>query len=196
MYYSQSGQDKWVHDLIGDKGFFVDVGAYDGIQTSNTYFLEQKGWNGICIEGSREIYYKLKENRKSKNVHKAVTDHTGFLGFAADRIGGNNITKCDTLDNILISQNCQKEIDYLSIDIEGHELTVFSCFDFSKWDIKLMTVEHNLYFMGSDYKNKLYDLLTANGFIRIVEDVKCLDPNPMYFDRPYEDWYAKEGLIK
>lgn len=188
MSYSQAGQDIWVLSKI-KRGFFIDIGAYDGVQTSNTYLLEQHGWQGICIEANLEMFKLLEKNRSSVNVHAAVTDHKGIINFGIDKIGEGIEVPCDTLNNILTDNNCPKEIDYLSIDIEGHELTVFSCFDFSKWDIKLMTVEHNLYLDGPAKKYALYELLTKNGFTRVAEDVKCLDTNPLYFNQPYEDWY-------
>ena len=80
-------------------------------------------------------------------------------------------------------------IDFLKIDIEGHELVVLSSFDFSKWNIKLMTVEHNLYCNGSDMKDKLFSLLSNNGFTRVVEDAICLDRHPSVYGKPFEDWF-------
>lgn len=191
-YYSQAGQDKWVHELIGNSGFFVDVGAYDGIQTSNTYALEILGWEGICIEPNYDIFKILSWNRKCGLSNKVVTNYSGIIGFENDHIGGENHIECDTLNNILQRLNCPKKIDYLSLDIEGHELTVLSCFDFERWQPKLLTVEHNLYCDGLGKKNALFKLLTEKGYTRVVEDVKCLDPNPLYFNQPFEDWYAKD----
>src|SRR5208282_2318440 len=52
-YYSQLGQDKWVIENIFKHrrgGFFVDIGAYNGVDISNTYYMEQQlGWSGICV---------------------------------------------------------------------------------------------------------------------------------------------------
>ena len=66
-YYSQAGQDQWVHNIVGDKGFFVDIGAYDGVQTSNTYALELLGWDGICVEG-HPLYFAACQ--KQRQCHK------------------------------------------------------------------------------------------------------------------------------
>ena len=54
-FYSQCGQDKWAYEnLFKNKndGFFIEIGADDGIHFSNTKFFEDLGWNGICIEPS------------------------------------------------------------------------------------------------------------------------------------------------
>lgn len=199
-YYSQAGQDKWVHDLIGDKGFFVDVGAYDGVQTSNTYALELAGWTGICIEAERHAFDRCALARpKSLCVRNAVTDHDGVATFGTDRIVdgegvGGQIVQCRTLDSILDWVHYCHGIDYLSMDIEGHELTVLNVFPFKKYNIKLLTIEHNLYCDGPEKKNALFELLTRNGFTRVREDVPCLDTNPLYFNQPYEDWYASNSF--
>jgi len=63
--YSQLNQDLWVLDTLKHKrnGIFVDVGAFDGINLSNTYLLEKEhGWNGICIEANSESFKKLKSS--------------------------------------------------------------------------------------------------------------------------------------
>lgn len=194
-YYSQAGQDKWVHELIGDKGYFIDVGAYDGIQTSNTYALELAGWTGICIEANEDIFKTLCKNRKSKNINIAITNYLGTTGFAIDRIGNGQIKiSCSPLSLVMLYHS-ERSIDYMSLDIEGQEFNALNSIDFKYWDIKLLTVEHNLYCDGPEKKEALYKLLSENDYVRVVEDVKCLDPNPIYFNQPFEDWYAKKDFI-
>lgn len=183
-YYSQAGQDQWVHSIVGDKGFFVDIGAYDGVQTSNTYALELAGWSGICVEAHPDYFALCKASRKCACINEAVTNHAGVCSFGIDRIGGDKVVNCNTLDGIVRGN---KNIDYLSMDIEGHELTVLNVFPFKDYNIRLITIEHNLYCDGPEKKEALFSLLTANGFTRVKEDVQCLDP--LYYLKPYEDWY-------
>lgn len=194
LFYSQANQDKWVYEAISHKknGFYVDIGAYDGIQTSNTYVFEKYlNWEGICIEPNVDAYQNLLKNRNSKNIMCALSDYDGFCNFLGDKIidKNNANTPCFTLETLLTQNSAPKEIDYLSIDVEGHEYNILKNFDFKKYHIKLMTVEHNFYIEGSHHKDRLYDLLTNNNFIRIVEDAVCLDSNPAYFNKIYEDWY-------
>lgn len=51
-YYSQNGEDFLMWKLFDyiDTGFYIEVGAFDGIHFSNTYSFEKLGWKGICIE--------------------------------------------------------------------------------------------------------------------------------------------------
>lgn len=198
QFYSQANQDKWVCELLDYKenGFFIDIGAYDGIQTSNSYYLEKNlNWKGICIEANTHAFTKLQSCRSSINIHAAVSNYDGFCGFGEDRIGGDNQIQCFTLNTILLNHNVTNEIDYLSIDVEGHEHTIFECFDFEKWNIKLMTVEHNLYCDGPEKKNKLFNLLSSKNFIRVINNALCLDTNPSYFNQPYEDWYVNNKYL-
>ena len=62
--YSQIGQDAWVLSRIKDPGFFVDIGATNGIEKSNTYALELAGWRGICVEPNPHYFEELVNNRK------------------------------------------------------------------------------------------------------------------------------------
>ena len=198
MYYSQSKQDEWVEQVYEGKrsGFFVDVGAYDGVQTSNTYFLEQKlGWVGICIEANDEVFKKLQSYRTSKNVCLAVTDYTGECSFSETLITPNGKpVRCDTLDNILTHNHCPEIINYMSLDIEGAEMDALKNFPFDKWRIGAITVEHNSYMDGPAKKDALFELLSRNGFDRVVNDAKCLDPYPLWYMKPYEDWYLNKNF--
>jgi FkbM family methyltransferase len=205
MFYSQSEQDKWVCENTNYKknGYFLDIGAYDGIQTSNSYYLEKElNWNGICVEANPDIFNILKNNRKSININCAVSDHIGECYFNNDKITNNpNHIKVNTLDlyTLLKEYNSPKYIDYLSIDIEGHEVNVFNKF-FEKnenfYTFGYLTVEHNLYCDGPENKEKIYEILTNNGYERVVDNALCKDKNPLYFNKPYEDWYKLKEDVK
>jgi FkbM family methyltransferase len=195
---SQAGQECWVAEKCDFKrnGFFVDIGASDGLYLSNTYALEKKlGWKGICIEADRIRYKDLCTNRTSTNVCLATRNYKGYCSFNRDTLDGfveiasqTGNTKCDTLDNILIDNNSPKKIDYVSVDIEGLEYEVLLSFNFLNWDIKLLTIEHNLYLNGPIEKKKIYDLMIKSGFERVKENVLAPTKDGMV---PFEDWFKK-----
>jgi hypothetical protein len=90
-FFSQAGQDKWVVEFFKFKenGFFLDIGAYDGIEYSNSYYLEKNlNWNGICIEANPTIYKKLISNRNCECLNVAVTDYSGKANFISDGLTG------------------------------------------------------------------------------------------------------------
>lgn len=202
MYYSQANQDKWVCESLGFQrdGYFVEIGAFDGIQTSNTYFMEKElGWRGICIEAEPNVFRQLAHNRRSINLNVAVSDYTGrcfFEGASITQPGKGIEVPCDTLNNILTACQAPNVIDYLSIDIEGHEFNVLQAFDFDRWLIRMMTVEHNLYVDGPFKKDRLFALLSSRGFVRVVDNAPCLDPNPEWYNKPYEDWYVHSACLR
>lgn len=165
MFYSQAGQDVWALQKT-NKGFFVDIGAHDGVESSNTYALEKAGWTGICIEPNPVSFEKLRLFRRCTCLNRFVADDLAV---------------------ILAEQYCPIIIDYISIDVDGTELGILKGMDFKGYHVKMITVEHNQYLEGPARQEQIFDYLTARGFIRKYKDVKCLDPN--YYGAIYEDWY-------
>jgi len=85
MYRSQYKQDMFLDmEIFHGKrnGTFLDVGAYDGIDISNTYYFEkQLGWTRICIEPNAVTFKKLENNRNCILQNCAIGDTEGELDF-------------------------------------------------------------------------------------------------------------------
>lgn len=162
--YSQFGQDIDVLEYLNYKenGYFIEVGAYDGIELSNTYLLEKKyNWEGLCIEPQEYFYQKLKDNRNCYNDNSLIYSVAGkILDFSDSGDGLSGITdnivkyehvknskqvkkKTETLNNLLIKYNLPNKIDYLSIDTEGSELEVLKGINFDNYEFSIITIEHN-----------------------------------------------------
>lgn len=197
MYYSQVGQDKWVDDFFKSKkgGYFLDIGAYDGINLSNTYYLEKElGWGGICIEADSDSYRSLLKNRNCEKINAAVSNINGSTSFSPSGLTGRITNNGEytiptfTIEKILKTFDSPKIIDYISLDIEGHESIALEKFPFSTHEFILMTVEHNLY-LGSDVnKKKIKEILSGNGYVIYKENIE---------DRGYkfEDWYINKSFL-
>jgi FkbM family methyltransferase len=71
-------------------GFFIDIGAYDGITISNTYVFEQLGWNGICVEPLPNIFNTLRKNRKCDCYNVAIAEHSQNNQIYINATGSNN----------------------------------------------------------------------------------------------------------
>ena len=84
-YLSQAGQDKIIKERFFKNkktGFFIEIGAYDGIEGSNCYHFEKfLKWDGIAIEPSNIQFKKLKKNRKCKLFNKAISDEIKEVEF-------------------------------------------------------------------------------------------------------------------
>lgn len=188
-WYSQAGQDEFVHSIVGDTGFFVDVGAHDGIVHSNTYALEQLGWTGLAVDPNHETCDIMRRDRTCLVACVAASDVAGSLYFDGVSVHGKRELEgwdvpAQTLATLLTEVDAPPVIDYLSIDVEGHELEVLAGMDFARWHVRLITIEHNLYCDGPDRKNAIYDILTGHGFERVREDVVAEGYGA------YEDWFV------
>lgn len=92
-FYSQNGEDCLLWSFFGSRrsGFFVDVGAFDGIHLSNSYSFEENGWRGICVEAHPDYFPLLKRNRPnsvclhvacvSQRARKTVTFQVEKMGL-------------------------------------------------------------------------------------------------------------------
>ena len=83
-YYSQFGQDKAVYENYfknKTNGYFVDIGAHNGIELSNSKFFEDIGWTGVCVEPNPIVFKQLQSVRSCKCVMKAISDHVGVGKF-------------------------------------------------------------------------------------------------------------------
>ena len=95
-YKSQLGQDRFIDRHYKEKtnGVYLDIGAHNGLDYSNTYFLEKyRGWSGILIEPMDSEFKALKQNRSSDNFffNCAVGDYNGETVFTQIRdIDGTN----------------------------------------------------------------------------------------------------------
>ena len=198
---SQLLQDLWVLYELGSPtgGYFVEVGASDGVIFSNTHMLEtQYGWRGIVAEPSRVWYPQLRANRACAIDARCVWRETGTrvsfneastpmhatidsysyddLHAESRRQGRRYPVETVTLNDLLAAHGAPRRIDYLSIDTEGSELDILAAFDFGAYDVRLITVEHN----HTARREAIFDLLTGHGFARKFESLSRVD-----------DWYVR-----
>jgi len=171
FYSSQSGQDKIIKEVFfrnKKNGFFVEIGAFDGITGSNCFYFEKYlNWDGIAVEPSRIQFAKLQKNRKCKCFNDAISDKIENVDFVEvlegyvqmsginshsykktlQVINGNTQNKIQNYSTTTITFNDivqdNKNIDYLSVDIEGLELQVLNSIKFDDYEIKVLSLENN-----------------------------------------------------
>lgn len=176
MYYSQYGEDKLLNEIFNkNKGVCVEIGGYDGVTRSNTFFFEKLGWECLVIEPIPFFYDKIKENRICNALNVAVSNFKGETDFyvAKDveelssivpdvkRVTENyksNLelirVKTDTLNSIFNQFN-YSEVDFITIDVEGHEMEVLKGFDLEKFRPKILIIEDNSNAKESKIRNYL-----------------------------------------
>ena len=86
-YQSQMGQDLFLNRwLFRDRGpgFFVDVGAFDGVLGSNTWFFEKRlGWTGVAFEPNPPEFAALCRTRSCRAVQGCAYNRAGEVSFLA-----------------------------------------------------------------------------------------------------------------
>src|SRR5262249_43476778 len=85
MYHGQVKQDQFLNENLFKNqkgGFFVDVGAHNGLTINNTLFFEQElGWHGICIEPIPGRFKELAANRNCEVLRGCAYDRNMMLPF-------------------------------------------------------------------------------------------------------------------
>ncbi|MCH7808905.1 MAG: FkbM family methyltransferase [Planctomycetes bacterium] len=91
LYRAQFGEDRILWQVFGGltTGYFIEVGAFDGITLSNTYFLEQMGWSGLLIEPIRELCERAAAARPRSRVVWAAASKRGSAGTARFTVAQN-----------------------------------------------------------------------------------------------------------
>jgi FkbM family methyltransferase len=199
---AQLFQDLWVLWETQNKtnGYFVEIGAADGVEISNTYLLEQEfGWNGILVEPLPGYHQQISSHRTAILDRRAVwSTSAGALPFVVVDIpdfsslqivafedSHSDIRKRSrktidvetvSLSQLLAENQAPVEIDYLSIDAEGAEYQILETFDFERHNVKLISVEHNY---NREKRHKILQLLMSRGFERTLVEFSCWD-----------DWYV------
>jgi len=158
--YAQHDEDKLV-ELLLPKGVhsFIDIGANDGVLFSNTYKFAKSGARGLCIEPSRSSYNKLKLNhlfnRRVQSIHGAISNKNGTILLEEDgyestlsKVINEKTQKsvevpCYTMKEILIKSPYFREVDLVSIDVEGHEFEVLDGMPNSDFYTKILIIESN-----------------------------------------------------
>lgn len=193
--YSQpaTGQDRWVIERLDGRrhGYFVEVGANDGIRHSNTLLLERQfQWNGLLIEADPTLYGQMVVNRPScRHKHAVIAmQHTErHLFYLGGQFGGLARTMPPEwveehrrratptvymqgipLEDALVEAHCPLEIDYLSLDTEGSEYEILRGAIRSEYTFKLITVEFRY---DSILLDKLQELLQDH----VLEKVEAWD---------------------
>ena len=210
--YSQSGKlEPFLEETFkGKKGFFLEVGCWDGSNLSQTLYLEQQGWKGLCVDP----FPKNFENRKCllhpgaissdgrdrefiwvKNDKRDGGDVSYFSGFKSsltihwDFIQEYCTYETTYIETITVEQLYRKYklphyIDFLSVDVEGAELEVFAGWNLDVYRFGVITFEHN----GDDnVKKYIGRMLERRGYSYVmsigVEDFLS------------DDVYISKGLL-
>ena len=194
--YSFNGVDLIVNYIFKNKkeGFYLDIGAQHPISNNNTYILFKRGWKGINIDLDKKNIDLFKIARPDDfNLNYAISSSVDKkkLFFYHDKSPINtlvedvsNIQKSKikeikfvdtvTLNQIFDNLQLNQHIDYMNIDVEGHELDVLKGMDLIKYKPSVISIEFlDLKMKHLEFKNnniyrifetEFYKLLINNNY--------------------------------
>lgn len=204
-FRAQHGEDRILFDRFGGKraGYYVEVGAYNGVDLSNTEFFERIGWDGVLVEPHPVLASACRRDRPRAVVsecaavgpgspptvrlevsdgaelyssldmgpeqHRHILRETGALAIRSVEVPAL------TLDAILEAAGAPVgRVDFLTVDVEGHELGVLRGFDIARWRPRVVILERN----GAAPPVEIVGYMSKNGYV---------------FERRtgVNDWYAE-----
>ena len=169
--FSQTGEDMVLAHIFGDQpsGFFVDVGAFHPVNHSNTLYFYLRGWSGLNIDptpGSMESFRRLRD--RDINCEIGISSEAGEMEFFefneptlnsfnrelseyrnsdTETFGYARILKTVTVNTIPLAQLLNDKIgigpaiDFMTIDVEGFELSVLQSNDWDKYNPRCLIIE-------------------------------------------------------
>ena len=176
---SQFDEDKKIIKLFdkSKKGTYLDVGCFHPIRQNNTHLMYKLGWSGINIDLNPLTIELFKIARPNDiNICAAVSSKKGVKNFFFDHqlSSINTISKNHTLfiKKVFgikdLKKRRIKKIDFMNIDIEGHELEVLKTLNFKYFDIKVICIEIvNYDFYSRNIKinkNQIFKILRKNNY--------------------------------
>lgn len=171
--HSQYREEGAIWSLLGYKaeGYFIEVGGYDGVSFSGSFFFEGVGWSGLLVEADPDLFEKCLAARPGCRVVNAAVGAPGSAGTVtlsrvsgaqnADALSYVNATArhqkrvvdeggtvvpvqvpFTTLDAIL-QRDPPSSVDFVILDVEGMEADVLLGLNLQKWRPSVIMVERN-----------------------------------------------------
>lgn len=165
--HGQFAEDRILQEIFGDRaeGYCVEIGAYDGRTGSASYLFEQRGWHCLLVEPIPALVDEIRKHRACTVVNCAVSDREGTATFFVaenveqmstldltpdhrewiEQVGGSvrEITvRTATLDSLL-AEAAFPEIQFITIDVEGHEMAVLEGFSLELHKPRIVIIEDN-----------------------------------------------------
>ena len=199
-YYAQYGEDKILNQIFNKKdGVCVEVGGFDGVTGSNSYYFEQLGWRCLVVEPMPDFCQKIRAARSCEIAEVAASDKAGEAEFyvavgvevlSTMQHDANHFARIRTstqeemrkitvktarLDEILLERGIST-VDFMTIDVEGHEMSALAGMSFDAISPRIIILEDNSGGLDTEVK----DFMKSVGYIRFKRTGN-------------NDWYAKKS---
>jgi FkbM family methyltransferase len=163
--YAQNYEDVMLRRVFENqpRGLYIDVGAYDPVSCSITKHFYDKGWHGINIEPARASFDRVQHGRpRDINLNVGISDQIGkltFYEFPKEAAGLNSFSENDAKEHLkrgysfqtshvdvttladVCSKYVNQTIDFMSVDVEGHEEQVLRGADWKQYRPRIIVIE-------------------------------------------------------
>ncbi len=193
--YAQNAEDVRLNRAFAGQtsGFYIDVGANDPVNYSVTKHFYDLGWSGINVDPSPGPFALIAKSRKRDiNLNVGCSNRRGTLtlytargaasglssftakevaiheqkGFKFDTVTANVVT----LESICEQHVNGRQIDFMSIDVEGHEREVLEGADFTRFRPRVLLIESTLPNTTISTHERWEDLIVRHDYIFAVFD--------------------------
>jgi hypothetical protein len=170
---SQAYQESFVLNVLNFKffGTFLELGAGDGIEASNTFLLENKfNWKGLSLEYDREINTAFKTMRRTECLCE-------------------DATKWEAIRH-LERRDFPKQIDYLQIDVDPAKQSLETLVNLPLGDYRFSTItfEHDYYVeKNPEVRDASRTLLRSLNYHLFFAGVQTNGRN-------FEDWWIDKTI--
>ena len=194
-HYSQFQEEWIIRDFFKDKreGLFVDVGANHYRDGSTTFYLEkQLGWSGVAIDPQRDFEFDYRRYRPRTRFFpffvSDVSNQTAKLYMvnletqtvSANRpqeplaltteIDAPTVTLTDLLGRLAIRQ-----VDFVSVDVEGSEPKVLDGFDIDRFRPMLVCIEAHV-----GVRQQMLDFFAKHAYVVVGRYLRVDTLNPYF----------------
>lgn len=203
--HSQHGEDFFIWQRLEFKpeGTYIEIGAYDGVSLSNSLFFEQIGWKGMLVEAHPDLVDACRKSRPDASVvHAALGEKDGgkvTFSMVRGSVGLDTLSFVSTNDRhrrrieanhgrieivdvparnleSLLAESGIREVDWISVDVEGAELDVLKGAGLNRFRPKIILVEDN----SGGVDTSVTDYLDQFGY-QLEQTIGC---NDLYVRHP------------
>lgn len=198
--WSQNGEQKFIESFFKNHphGRFLDLGAYDGVEGSNTRWLSDNGWAGVCVEACAYTFEKLvknhDQNQKIQCLNAAIAPpgKPAIMTFydtqdMACTIYPDNHVGHTTRRKWFVATITPNDLwtafggnyEFVSVDIEGIDLPVINSMGCLLERTKLICFEDTIpgKLLEADYYGALMEAWKRHGFTKVIGRTSTREKN-------------------
>jgi FkbM family methyltransferase len=210
--FSQEGEDVLLLRLLGFKGdgFYVDVGAHHPRRFSNTFMFYCMGWQGINIDPRPGCMAEFNRMRpRDVNLEIAISDRPGqfqYYEFDAPELNGfsrepivppghagrfkllaeHTVIARPLADVLSEHVPAGTPIDFLTVDVEGHDLEVLRSSDWTRFRPRLVLAEATGLTLEEASRGPAVDFMSGSEYVAVSKTV-----NSIFFAE--REWWSKKA---